>query len=83
VVRRKGLCRCRPIPHSAPTSPTTYQDPPDATIAPGDLVRWNGRYEGCVTSLNGETAVVIEKNNLALGRTVTWRLALAALVRID
>jgi len=50
-------------------------------IGPGDRVSWNG-YEGRVLAVNGETAVVVERHNFALGRTVKWRLALDSLVRI-
>jgi len=50
------------------------------SIAPGDRVRWND-YVGRVETVNGETAVVVESNNRAFGRTIRWRIRLDALVR--
>ena len=53
-------------------------------IAVGDRVWWNGCYEGRVLWVNGRSAVVFERNNLAFGgRTVKWRLLLTALTRMD
>jgi hypothetical protein len=53
-----------------------------AIIEVGDRVRWNGRYEGRVVSVNCESAVAFERNNFVLGRTVRWHLRLDALVRV-
>jgi hypothetical protein len=50
-------------------------------IAVGDRVRWN-QYRGEVLSVNGETAVIFERNNLALGHSVKWRMRLDALKKI-
>ena len=54
-----------------------------APIAVGDTVRWNGRYQGVVVKLNGESATVYEKHNFALGHGATWRLRLDGLTRIE
>jgi hypothetical protein len=54
---------------------------PATPIAVGDLVRWN-QYRGEVLSVNGETAVIFERNNLALGHSVKWRMRLDALTKI-
>jgi hypothetical protein len=48
-------------------------------IRVGDRVRWNDRYTGTVSSVNGVSAVVVERWNEALGHKVTWRLDLRAL----
>jgi hypothetical protein len=45
-------------------------------------VTWNG-YHGKVQSVNGATAVILERDNRAFGRPITWRLRLDALVRIE
>jgi hypothetical protein len=34
-------------------------------------------------AVNSDTAVVFEKNNFTLGHSVSWRLRLDALTRID
>lgn len=52
----------------------------EASLRPGDRVRWNG-YVGRIRSVNGATAVVIEPDNKAFGRAITWRLNLDALTR--
>lgn len=49
-------------------------------IAVGDEVRF-GHYRGRVVSLSDGTAVVHEKNNIALGHSVKWRIRLAALTK--
>jgi hypothetical protein len=53
-----------------------------ALIAVGDFVRWN-RYEGRVETVNGDTAVIFERDNVALGHGVRWRIRLDALTRIE
>jgi hypothetical protein len=55
--------------------------PPPQAFHPGDLVTWNGRYRGKVQHVIGDEAVVVEQAG-PLGRTVLWRLALAALTRL-
>lgn len=52
---------------------------PPAPFAPGDWVRWNGRYVGEVRRLIGDEAEVVE--NEILGRRTTWRLRLEVLSR--
>lgn len=54
---------------------------PSTRIAVGDRVRFNDSV-GRVLSVNGVTAVVVERNNRAFRKTVKWRLSLDALVRI-
>jgi hypothetical protein len=50
-------------------------------IAVGDRVRWN-QYRGEVLSVNGESAVVLERDNIAIGGNVKWRMRLDALTKI-
>jgi hypothetical protein len=54
-------------------------EPPPA-FAPGDTVRWNGRYQGEVKRIVGTMAEVVESE--ILGRKATWRLDLSALARL-
>jgi len=49
----------------------------------GDRVEWNGCYAGRIQQVVGDEAVVVEHRNPLLGRTVLWRMRLAALTRID
>jgi hypothetical protein len=50
-------------------------------IVVGDRVRWN-QYRGEVLSVNYESAVILERDNIALGGNVKWRIDLAALKKI-
>jgi hypothetical protein len=82
VQRTEGVSRIRvAAEHSIePKSHESHASAP-RPIAPGDLVAWNG-YRGRVRAVNGETAVVIERDNRLFGRTVTWHLRLNALTGV-
>ena len=71
-----------PMPTTGYFARKTAPGEAPAPISVGDAVRWNGRCEGKVLAVNCETAVVFEKNSLALGHGVRRRLRLDALTRI-
>ncbi len=69
--------------NSAGTVNRASEAPARATIRVGDRVRWNDRYSGKVASVNGSSAVIIERDNRAFGRPIRWRLVLSALTVVD
>jgi co-chaperonin GroES (HSP10) len=72
VVRQKSVTTYR-------SSAADALEPPQIKI--GDRVRWNN-YTGRVLSVNGESALVEERDNVAFGRAVKWRLVLSSLTRV-
>jgi len=76
----RQYCNCNIAYKRLSRGDSDHASPPP--LKRGDTVQWNGQYKGRVETVNSETALVVERDDWAFGRTIKCRLQLDALVRI-